>query len=474
MSAHVSDSALRMAASAMLADKSAHLTLANNQWIGATLLQDTLSQQERQVLIDHVLRWAQGQAPDVAVALRRALGEDIPRDPVPRTTTAPASADTPARATTPSNRRRNVQSITDLPTEENTVMTPDFERELAIVTKEFERPPYWFPSKTKRLAEAEALVRAGKVHRLPDGSYHVDGSKGRRYACLHGESCTCEDSTTHGESKWCKHLIAIDLYDEVQARLQPALFPPMVTVDERLAGNAPVTLQDAREEGETIQASVSTKGSPETIVEPPRGPEEPAVDARDPEKTPLLTDAQLKMYRQTLIHQLEEFGVHPDEKSSYADAVMTHVGLLLVPENLPLITERFSQLIIDRTRHAPPPIPRHYLVEIKGKKHVLFSGLLTMAHERGLINLTAEFVSVTAELALAKAQATFADGRTFTEAADATPGNVGPQVKPHFARMALTRAKARCLRDALNISATSYEEVVPADEEEGKGGDTHV
>ena len=37
--------------------------------------------------------------------------------------------------------------------------------------------------------------------------------------------------------------------------------------------------------------------------------------------------------------------------------------------------------------------------------------------------------------------------------------NVNPKVKAHFARMALTRAKARALRDALNISMCSVEEI---------------
>jgi hypothetical protein len=84
---------------------------------------------------------------------------------------------------------------------------------------------------------------------------------------------------------------------------------------------------------------------------------------------------------------------------------------------------------------------------------------LAMAHERGLVSLKAEFMTVTAELALASATATFADGKTFTEAADATPKNVNRQVAPHFPRCAITRAKARALRDALNISMIAIEEV---------------
>ena len=55
--------------------------------------------------------------------------------------------------------------------------------------------------------------------------------------------------------------------------------------------------------------------------------------------------------------------------------------------------------------------------------------------------------------------ATFADGRTFEESADATPGNVNAKIRPHFPRMALTRSKARALRDALNINLVAVEEL---------------
>src|SRR5207248_3648086 len=97
-------------------------------------------------------------------------------------------------------------------------------------------------------------------------------------------------------------------------------------------------------------------------------------------------------------------------------------------------------------------IPAQFLTEIHGRLFVQYAGLLAMAHERGLVSLSAHFISVNNDLALAEACAEFADGKVFKECADATPGNVGPTVRAHFPRIALTRAKARCLRDALNIS----------------------
>jgi hypothetical protein len=108
---------------------------------------------------------------------------------------------------------------------------------------------------------------------------------------------------------------------------------------------------------------------------------------------------------------------------------------------------------------APSSIPAHFITQIHGKDFVQYAGLLTMAHEKGLVNLSAHFLSVEGDLALAEATAEFQDGTTFMECADATPANVNPKVKPHYARMALTRVKARALRDALNISMCSVEEI---------------
>src|SRR5262245_47626551 len=105
-----------------------------------------------------------------------------------------------------------------------------------------------------------------------------------------------------------------------------------------------------------------------------------------------------------------------------------------------------------------PDITR-WITTIHGKEFIQYAGLLALAHERGLHELAAEFISVTPDLALAAAHAYFKDGRKFWDAGDATPGNVHQQVRAHFPRVALTRAKARLLRDALNIGMVSVEEL---------------
>src|SRR5207253_3870511 len=91
---------------------------------------------------------------------------------------------------------------------------------------------------------------------------------------------------------------------------------------------------------------------------------------------------------------------------------------------------------------TPDPIPAHaeapgvpeslkpYMVHLHGKLFIRYVGLLALAHERGLVQLTARIEFHSDALVLASATATFSDGRAFTEWADATPENVGFQVRP--------------------------------------------
>lgn len=111
---------------------------------------------------------------------------------------------------------------------------------------------------------------------------------------------------------------------------------------------------------------------------------------------------------------------------------------------------------------APAPvsgIDPKFITTIQGKPYIQYVGLLAIAHERGLAHLSARIEHHSETLVLASATATFQDGHTFTEWADSTPENTGAKVRPHWVRMALTRAKARCLRDALNIGLVAVEEL---------------
>jgi hypothetical protein len=110
----------------------------------------------------------------------------------------------------------------------------------------------------------------------------------------------------------------------------------------------------------------------------------------------------------------------------------------------------------------------------QGKQYVLFAGLLDEAHNRGLRGIDTELIQVpTAEngnVAVVKAVVNMeaAEGsegsRTFSGIGDASPDNVGRNIVPHIIRMAETRAKARALRDAVNVGATALEELSDSDE----------
>jgi hypothetical protein len=122
------------------------------------------------------------------------------------------------------------------------------------------------------------------------------------------------------------------------------------------------------------------------------------------------------------------------------------------PEEIPPMPEP------DAAESAARSIDPRWLCVIKGKPFVRYEGLLAMAHERGLQGLKADWTYNDAEVSLAHAVAVFPFG-TYEESGDSSPSNVGAQVRPHWRRMALVRAKARCLRDALNIGVCSLAEI---------------
>lgn len=113
-------------------------------------------------------------------------------------------------------------------------------------------------------------------------------------------------------------------------------------------------------------------------------------------------------------------------------------------------------------------IDRSFLIDRQGKTFVVYAGLLHEAHKAGLVSIQTEAVRVDQSFALFKAVVTMTnakDGaRTFEGHGDATPENVGRNIAIHFVRMAETRAKARALRDALDVGAAAIEEL--GDDEE--------
>ncbi len=109
-----------------------------------------------------------------------------------------------------------------------------------------------------------------------------------------------------------------------------------------------------------------------------------------------------------------------------------------------------------------------FLITRSGKQYVLFAGLLDEAHARGLKGIDTELLQVpddaNGNMAVIKATVEMEDGRLFSGIGDASPNNVGKAIAPHIIRMAETRAKARALRDAVNVGATALEELSDGDD----------
>jgi hypothetical protein len=108
---------------------------------------------------------------------------------------------------------------------------------------------------------------------------------------------------------------------------------------------------------------------------------------------------------------------------------------------------------------ATPAIPADAILHIQGKPFVKFEGLLALAHQRSLVELSTTVVQCTLDMAICQATARFQDGRSFTDIGDATPESVARHLRPAFIRMAATRASARALRRALNIGHCAVEEL---------------
>ena len=115
-----------------------------------------------------------------------------------------------------------------------------------------------------------------------------------------------------------------------------------------------------------------------------------------------------------------------------------------------------------------PKLDERFIKTIEGRDFVLYSGLLDLAHQKGLLKIEVEPLQYPTKengyFAICKATAASKFGEIFIDAGDANPTNCNSKVAKHLLRMASTRAKARALRDMTNIGLTALEELGDLDE----------
>lgn len=117
---------------------------------------------------------------------------------------------------------------------------------------------------------------------------------------------------------------------------------------------------------------------------------------------------------------------------------------------------------------------KEFIVERQGKAFVLYAGLLDLAHQSGLKSIKTELVQIPNETnyrtAICVATVVLEkEGveRIFTGIGDAAPNNVAPMMQTCLIRLAETRAKARALRDSVNVGVTAFEELGDEDATDG-------
>ena len=93
---------------------------------------------------------------------------------------------------------------------------------------------------------------------------------------------------------------------------------------------------------------------------------------------------------------------------------------------------------------------------------VTYAGLLSLAHDQGLKKIETSVVQIpnqtNGQMAVFHAIVETEAG-VYKGHGDASPDNVASRIIPHIIRMAETRAKARALRDAVNIGVVALEEL---------------
>lgn len=109
---------------------------------------------------------------------------------------------------------------------------------------------------------------------------------------------------------------------------------------------------------------------------------------------------------------------------------------------------------------------KEFLIDRQGKTFALYAGLLDEAHQHGLVSIATKIEQLPSkengDTTVCSAVVTLDQAgvvKQFHGIGDANPLNVGRNIAAHAIRMAETRAKARALRDAINVGTVALEEL---------------
>ena len=108
-------------------------------------------------------------------------------------------------------------------------------------------------------------------------------------------------------------------------------------------------------------------------------------------------------------------------------------------------------------------VSKEFIKNLQGKQFVLFAGLLELAHQDGLSFQDTNILQFPDEsnghTCIVKATVRTSKGE-FSAVGDCSPTTApNAKIAPHAIRMAETRAIARALRVATNVSLTAFEEL---------------
>ena len=117
---------------------------------------------------------------------------------------------------------------------------------------------------------------------------------------------------------------------------------------------------------------------------------------------------------------------------------------------------------------------QRFIVNRQGRDFVVYGGLLDEAHRQGLKRISTMLVQVPNEenghTAIVSAEVETERG-AYGGIGDASPSSVARPMVPHIIRLAETRAKARALRDAVNVGVAALEELGGEAENAPENGD---